>query len=244
MSLLELGDVHIAYGNVKAVKGIDLVVNDGEIVTLLGANGAGKTTTLRAISGLLRLQSGVIRFGEHELQAMPAHKIVELGICHVPEGRRVFGTLTVEENLNLGAYKYRNDPGRVQSGRERVYQLLPRLEERQRQLAGTLSGGEQQMLAIGRGLMSDPRVLLLDEPSLGLAPKLVQEIFRTICEINRQGVTILLVEQNARIALRVAERAYVLETGRIALSGESLELRRDPRVQQAYLGVKEAAGLS
>jgi branched-chain amino acid transport system ATP-binding protein len=238
MSLLELSDVHIAYGNVKAVKGIDLVVNDGEIVTLLGANGAGKTTTLRAMSGLLRLQSGIIRFGEHELQAMPAHKIVELGICHVPEGRRVFGTLTVEENLNLGAYKYRNDPGRVQSGRERVYQLFPRLEERRKQLAGTLSGGEQQMLAIGRGLMSDPRVLLLDEPSLGLAPKLVQEIFRTIYEINRQGVTILLVEQNARIALRVAQRAYVLETGRIALSGESLELRRDPRVQQAYLGIK------
>ncbi len=238
MSLLELSDVHIAYGNVKAVKGIDLVVNDGEIVTLLGANGAGKTTTLRAMSGLLRLQSGIIRFGEHELQAMPAHKIVELGICHVPEGRRVFGTLTVEENLNLGAYKYRNDPGRVQSGRERVYQLFPRLEERRKQLAGTLSGGEQQMLAIGRGLMSDPRVLLLDEPSLGLAPKLVREIFRTIYEINRQGVTILLVEQNARIALRVAQRAYVLETGRIALSGESLELRRDPRVQQAYLGIK------
>ncbi|NLJ59947.1 MAG: ABC transporter ATP-binding protein [Firmicutes bacterium] len=238
MSLLELSDVHIAYGNVKAVKGIDLVVNDGEIVTLLGANGAGKTTTLRAMSGLLRLQSGIIRFCEHELQAMPAHKIVELGICHVPEGRRVFGTLTVEENLNLGAYKYRNDPGRVQSGRERVYQLFPRLEERRKQLAGTLSGGEQQMLAIGRGLMSDPRVLLLDEPSLGLAPKLVQEIFRTIYEINRQGVTILLVEQNARIALRVAQRAYVLETGRIALSGESLELRRDPRVQQAYLGIK------
>jgi branched-chain amino acid transport system ATP-binding protein len=238
MSLLELSDVHIAYGNVKAVKGIDLVVNDGEIVTLLGANGAGKTTTLRAMSGLLRLQSGIIRFCEHELQAMPAHKIVELGICHVPEGRRVFGTLTVEENLNLGAYKYRNDPGRVQSGRERVYQLFPRLEERRKQLAGTLSGGEQQMLAIGRGLMSDPRVLLLDEPSLGLAPKLVREIFRTIYEINRQGVTILLVEQNARIALRVAQRAYVLETGRIALSGESLELRRDPRVQQAYLGIK------
>jgi branched-chain amino acid transport system ATP-binding protein len=244
MSLLELSDVHISYGNVEAVKGINLSVRDGEIVTLLGANGAGKTTTLQAISGLLRPQSGIIRFGECELQTMSAHKIVELGICHVPEGRRVFGTLTVEENLNLGAYKYRNDPSRVQSGRERVYQLFPRLEERRKQLAGTLSGGEQQMLAIGRGLMSDPRVLLLDEPSLGLAPKLVQEIFRTISEINRQGVTILLVEQNARIALRVAQRAYVLETGRIALRGESLELRRDPRVQQAYLGVKEASGLS
>lgn len=238
MSLLELRDVNVAYGNVKAVKGINLSINEGEIVTLLGANGAGKTTTLRAVSGLLRLQSGAIRFGELELQVMPAHRIVELGISHVPEGRKVFGTLTVEENLNLGAYKYRNDSGRVQAGRERVYKLFPRLEERRRQLAGTLSGGEQQMLAIGRGLMSDPRVLLLDEPSLGLAPKLVQEIFRTITEINKQGVTILLVEQNARIALRVAERAYVLETGKVALFGESGELRQDPRVQQAYLGIK------
>jgi branched-chain amino acid transport system ATP-binding protein len=238
MSLLELRDVNVAYGNVKAVKGINLSINEGEIVTLLGANGAGKTTTLRAVSGLLRLQSGAIRFGELELQVMPAHRIVELGISHVPEGRKVFGTLTVEENLNLGAYKYRNDSGRVQAGRERVYQLFPRLEERCKQLAGTLSGGEQQMLAIGRGLMSDPRVLLLDEPSLGLAPKLVQEIFRTITEINKQGVTILLVEQNARIALRVAERAYVLETGKVVLSGESRELRQDPRVQQAYLGIK------
>ncbi|MGB3843666.1 MAG: ABC transporter ATP-binding protein, partial [Bacillota bacterium] len=193
MSLLELVDVHVAYGNVEAVKGINLAVNEGEIVTLLGANGAGKTTTLRAISGLLRLRQGAIKFNEHELQTMPAHRIVELGICHVPEGRKVFGTLTVEENLNLGAYKYRKDPERVKAGRERVYQLFPRLEERQKQLAGTLSGGEQQMLAIGRGLMSDPRVLLLDEPSLGLAPILVQEIFRTICEINKQGVTILLV---------------------------------------------------
>lgn len=244
MSLLKLVDVHVAYGNVEAVKGINLAVNEGEIVTLLGANGAGKTTTLRAISGLLRLRQGAIKFNEHELQTMPAHRIVELGICHVPEGRKVFGTLTVEENLNLGAYKYRKDPERVKAGRDRVYQLFPRLEERQKQLAGTLSGGEQQMLAIGRGLMSDPRVLLLDEPSLGLAPILVQEIFRTICEINKQGVTILLVEQNARIALKVAERAYVLETGKIALSGKSEELRRDPRVQHAYLGVKEGAGLS
>ena len=238
MSLLELDNVHIAYGNIEAVKGINVSVHDGEIVTLLGANGAGKTTTLRAISGLLRPQSGIIRFGERELQTMPAHRIVELGISHVPEGRRVFGTLTVEENLNLGAYKYRNDSDRVRTGRERVYQLFPRLEERRKQLAGTLSGGEQQMLAIGRGLMADPRVLLLDEPSLGLAPKLVQEIFRTISEINKQGVTILLVEQNARIALRVAKRAYVLETGKVALSGESGELRQDPREQQAYLGIK------
>jgi branched-chain amino acid transport system ATP-binding protein len=244
MGLLELRDVHIAYGNVEAVKGIDLSVNDGEIVTLLGANGAGKTTTLRAISGLLRPQSGSIQFGDLKLEVMPAHRIVELGISHVPEGRKVFGTLTVEENLNLGAYKHRNDSARVRTERERVYALFPRLEERRIQLAGTLSGGEQQMLAIGRGLMAAPKVLLLDEPSLGLAPKLVQEIFRTICEINRQGVTILLVEQNARIALRVAERAYVLETGRIALSGKSCDLRRDPRVQQAYLGIKDAVGVS
>lgn len=244
MTLLELKDVHVAYGNVEAVKGIDLSVYDGEIVTLLGANGAGKTTTLRAISGLLRPQSGSIHFGDLRLEAMPAHKIVELGISHVPEGRKVFGTLTVEENLNLGAYKYRNASARVRTERERVYALFPRLEERRTQLAGTLSGGEQQMLAIGRGLMAAPRVLLLDEPSLGLAPKLVQEIFRTICEINRQGVTILLVEQNARIALRVAERAYVLETGRIALCGKSRDLRRDPRVQQAYLGMKDAVSVS
>ena len=186
MTLLELRDVHIAYGNVEAVKGIDLSVNDGEIVTLLGANGAGKTTTLRAISGLLRPQSGSINFGDLRLEAMPAHKIVELGISHVPEGRKVFGALTVEENLNLGAYKYRNDSGRVRTERERVYELFPRLEERRRQLAGTLSGGEQQMLAIGRGFMADPKFLLLDVTSLGLAPNLVQEIFRTICEINRQ----------------------------------------------------------
>ncbi|MEW6228602.1 MAG: ABC transporter ATP-binding protein [Bacillota bacterium] len=238
MSLLELEDVHIAYGNVEAVKGISLTVEEGETVTLLGANGAGKTTTLRAISGLLRPRSGKIRLGSHELQSVPAHQIVELGIAHVPEGRRMFGTLTVEENLNLGAYKYRRDPERVKAGRERAYKLFPRLAERKNQLAGTLSGGEQQMLAIGRGLMADPRVLLLDEPSLGLAPKLVQEIFRTISEINRQGVTILLVEQNARLALRVAHRAYVLETGRVVLSGPSAELRRDPRIQQAYLGMR------
>ena len=240
MGLLELHDVEIAYGNIQVVKGINLSVKGGEIVTLLGANGAGKTTTLQAISGLLRLKSGIITFNNEEIQTMPAHKIVELGICHVPEGRRVFGTLTVEENLNLGAYKYRNDLKHVKTGRERVYYLFPRLKERRTQLAGTLSGGEQQMLAIGRGLMSDPKVLLLDEPSLGLAPILVQEIFQTVLEINKQGVTILLVEQNARIALRLAKRAYVLETGRIVLNGSSLELRQDPGVQKAYLGVKGA----
>ncbi len=244
MSLLELEDVHIAYGNVEAVKGISLSVDEGETVTLLGANGAGKTTTLRAISGLLRPRSGVIRLGSRELQTIPAHSIVELGIAHVPEGRRMFGTLTVEENLNLGAYKHRRDMRRIASGRDRVYKLFPRLAERRGQLAGTLSGGEQQMLAIGRGLMADPSVLLLDEPSLGLAPKLVQEIFRTIREISRQGVTILLVEQNARLALQVANRAYVLETGRVVVSGPSLELRRDPRIQQAYLGARRRVPLA
>ena len=237
MSLLELEDVHIAYGNVEAVKGISLSVEEGEAVTLLGANGAGKTTTLRAISGLLRPRAGRIRLGGEEIQSVAAHRIVELGVAHVPEGRRVFATLTVEENLNLGAYKHRQALDRVQAARERAYRLFPRLAERRGQLAGTLSGGEQQMLAIARGLMADPKVLLLDEPSLGLAPKLVQEIFRTIREINQQGVTILLVEQNARIALRVAHRAHVLETGKIVLSGPSRELRRDPRIQQAYLGM-------
>ncbi len=236
MSLLELHDVHVAYGNVEAVKGISLEVDEGETVTLLGANGAGKTTTLRAISGLVRPRRGSIRLGSFDVGATPAHRIVELGIAHVPEGRRVFGTLTVEENLNLGAYRHRRDRARVSAGRERVYALFPRLAERRAQLAGTLSGGEQQMLAIGRGLMADPKVLLLDEPSLGLAPKLVHDIFLTIQEIARQGVTILLVEQNARLALRVARRAYVLDTGRIALAGPSEELSRDPRMQQAYLG--------
>ncbi|MGE5593050.1 MAG: ABC transporter ATP-binding protein [Betaproteobacteria bacterium] len=237
MSLLELEDVRVSYGNVDAVKGITMSVNEGETVTLLGANGAGKTTTLRAISGLLRPRGGRIRLDGQEIQALPAHRIVELGVAHVPEGRRVFATLTVEENLNLGAYKHRQDRARVEAGRDRAYRLFPRLAERRNQLAGTLSGGEQQMLAIARGLMANPRVLLLDEPSLGLAPKLVQEIFRTIREINREGVTILLVEQNARIALHVAHRAYVLETGHIVLAGPSRELREDPRVQQAYLGM-------
>ncbi|MCR4403294.1 MAG: ABC transporter ATP-binding protein [Firmicutes bacterium] len=237
MSLLELEDVHISYGNVEAVKGVSMVVGEGETVTLLGANGAGKTTTLRAISGLLRPRAGRIRLGNQDIHTLPAHRIVGLGVAHVPEGRRVFSTLTVEENLNLGAYGHRANRARVEASRERAYRLFPRLAERRGQLAGTLSGGEQQMLAIARGLMADPKVLLLDEPSLGLAPKLVQEIFRTIREINRQGVTILLVEQNARIALCVSHRAYVLETGRIVLAGSSRELRQDSRVQQAYLGV-------
>ncbi|MCR4424976.1 MAG: ABC transporter ATP-binding protein [Firmicutes bacterium] len=240
MSLLEIREVRIAYGNVEAIKGISLTVEEGEIVTLLGANGAGKTTTLRAVSGLLRPRSGSIRLRDDEISSMPAHRIVERGVAHVPEGRKVFGTLTTEENLNLGAYRHRHDPAKVAAGRKRVYELFPRLLERRNQLAGTLSGGEQQMLAIGRGLMADPRILLLDEPSLGLAPKLVQEIFRTIRGINAQGVTILLVEQNARLALRVSHRAYVLETGKIVLSGPSRELASDPRIKQAYLGGRQS----
>lgn len=238
MILLELEDVKIAYGNVEAVHGISLAVKRGQIATILGANGAGKTTTLRAISGLIRPKSGCIRLADADISQTPAHQIVSRGIAHVPEGRRVFSTLTVEENLKLGAYKHRGHPDKVSSNMARVYQLFPRLKERRLQLAGTLSGGEQQMLAIGRGLMPDPDVLLLDEPSLGLAPKLVQEIFRVVREINQQGVTILLVEQNARLALRISNYAYVLETGRIVLSGPADELRRDPRVKKAYLGEK------
>lgn len=229
-------DVRISYGNVEAVHGIDIDVDQGKIVTLLGANGAGKTTTLRAISGLIRPRSGKIHLSDADITSLPAHQIVNRGVAHVPEGRKVFSTLTVEENLKLGAYRYRNQPGRSAQFMKRVYTLFPRLEERRNQLAGTLSGGEQQMLAMGRGLMAEPEIMLLDEPSLGLAPKLVQDIFRVVQEINKQGVTILLVEQNARMALRISDYAYVLETGRVALSGPAQELRRDPRVKKAYLG--------
>ena len=235
-SLLALKDVRIAYGNVEAVHGIALEVGEGKIVTLLGANGAGKTTTLRAISGLLRPRAGQIMLRGTDITNLPAHEIVNMGGAHVPEGRRVFATLTVEENLKLGAYKHRREPQRWVGTIKKVYELFPRLEERRNQLAGTLSGGEQQMLAIGRGLMAEPEIILLDEPSLGLAPKLVQEIFRVIIEINRRGTTVLLVEQNARMALKISDDAYVLETGRIALSGPAAELRDDPRVRKAYLG--------
>ncbi|MGI6147477.1 MAG: ABC transporter ATP-binding protein [Firmicutes bacterium] len=235
-SLLALKDVRIAYGNVEAVHGIALEVGEGKIVTLLGANGAGKTTTLRAISGLLRPRAGQIMLRGTDITNLPAHEIVNMGVAHVPEGRRVFATLTVEENLKLGAYKHRREPQRWVGTIKKVYELFPRLEERRNQLAGTLSGGEQQMLAIGRGLMAEPEIILLDEPSLGLAPKLVQEIFRVIIEINRRGTTVLLVEQNARMALKISDDAYVLETGRIALSGPAAELRDDPRVRKAYLG--------
>lgn len=235
-ALLNVKDLQIYYGSIEALKGISLEVDEGEIVTVLGANGAGKSTLLRAISGLLPIRGGKIEFDEKELNNVPAFKIVMKGISHVPEGRKVFATLTVEENLNLGAYIQRKDIKVVKEAKERVFNLFPILKSRRNQLAGTLSGGEQQMLAIGRGLMSAPRVLLLDEPSLGLAPFLVKQIFQIIREINSQGIAILLVEQNARKALNVANRGYVLETGNITISGLSSDLRSNQKVQEAYLG--------
>ncbi len=237
MALLEVHNLHVAYGAIRALKGISFTVNEGEIVTLIGANGAGKTTTLRTISGLLKPVEGDIRFrGESLLQYRP-HEIVQKGIIHVPEGRRVFARMTVQENLEMGAYT-RNDKDGIAEDMERVFTLFPRLKERRTQLAGTLSGGEQQMLAIGRALMSRPRVLLMDEPSMGLAPVLVEEIFDTIKELNeREKLTILLVEQNAHMALQIAHRGYVLETGRITLAGTAQELAANPDVQKAYLGI-------
>lgn len=233
--LFTIEDLEVSYGSVAALKGISLKVNKGEIVTILGANGAGKTTTMRTISQLLKASSGSIRFRGEELTEMPAHKVVKLGISHSPEGRRVFGVLTVEENLLLGAYTQRKvNPKTLRW----VYEMFPRLEERRKQLAGTLSGGEQQMLAIGRSLMSDPEMLLLDEPSLGIAPILVKTIFEQIKEVSRQGVTVLLVEQNAKAALKLADRGYVLDVGRIALEGTSAELLASDKVQEAYLGKK------
>ena len=235
MAMLELAGVHVHYGHVHALKGIDLQVEEGEIVALLGANGAGKSTTLRAISGLVRPRQGRITFRGEDVTRRPAHQLPALGIAHAPEGRRVFGPLTVDENLTLGAYR-QHDRAVVEETRRWVFDLFPRLKERRRQLAGTMSGGEQQMLAIGRALMSRPALLLLDEPSLGLAPLVVRQIFHTIREINRQGVTVLLVEQNARAALKLAHRAYVLETGTVALAGPAEQLLHNPRMQEAYLG--------
>jgi branched-chain amino acid transport system ATP-binding protein len=233
--LLEISDLHVRYGHIEALHGIDLHVERGEIVTILGANGAGKSTTLLAVSGLVRPWRGSIRLGDTLLHKLPAHRIVRQGVAQAPEGRRVFGTLTVHENLSLGAFCSR-DPSRSRQTEEWIYQLFPVLAERRRQLAGTLSGGEQQMLAIGRALMADPQILLLDEPSLGLAPILVKTIFQTLREINQAGMTIVLVEQNARAALKLAHRGYVLEVGRIALAGPAADLLADPRVQNAYLG--------
>ncbi|HEX9116942.1 MAG TPA: ABC transporter ATP-binding protein [Anaerolineae bacterium] len=235
--MLEVQDVHAYYGHVHALKGISLQVNQGEIVALIGANGAGKTTTLRTVSGLLRPRQGEVRIAGQSIAAMPAHQVVFLGVSHSPEGRRIFSTLTVDENLNMGAYTLGGQRARIEEHRDRVFALFPRLLERRKQLAGTLSGGEQQMLAIGRALMADPKILLLDEPSLGLAPLLVKTIFDTVREINRNtGMTILLVEQNARAALRLAHKGYVLETGSIVLSGAANDLLNDERVRKSYLG--------
>jgi len=235
VSLLDLDDVHVHYGAIHALKGVTIDVETGQIVTLVGANGAGKSTTLRAISGLLKPSQGAIRFQGKPLAGCPAHEIVRLGISHVPEGRIVFANLSVEDNLELGAYLRRDRAGIVVD-RKKIYALFPRLEERRRQASGTLSGGEQQMLAIGRALMARPKLLLMDEPSLGLAPLLVREIFRVIREIREQGMTIVLVEQNARMALSVADRGYVLETGVVCLSDRADALLRNPEVQAAYLG--------
>ena len=235
MILLELEATHVHYGAIHALKGVSISVEEGQIVTLVGANGAGKSTTLRAISGLLKPSAGAIRYRGNSIAGRPAHEIVKLGISHVPEGRIVFANLSVADNLDLGAYLRRDRAG-IAEDLKRVFRLFPRLEERRRQPSGTLSGGEQQMLAIGRALMARPKLLLMDEPSLGLAPLLVREIFAVIREIRGQGTTIVLVEQNARMALAVADRGYVLETGQIALADEAKALRNNEQVRKTYLG--------
>ena len=232
--ILKVEDINVYYGAIHAIKGVSFEVNEGEIVTLIGANGAGKTTTLQAVSGLLRSRTGSIEFMGENLGHIPAHKIVEKGLAQVPEGRRVFLQMTVEENLEMGAYTQPNSG--VDRDLEKVYEQFPRLRERRRQIAGTLSGGEQQMLAMGRVLMSNPKLLMLDEPSMGLAPILVEQIFDIIKELHKKGTTILLVEQNAQMALSVADRAYVMETGKITLSGTGAELAASDSVRKAYLG--------
>ncbi|GAK52260.1 amino acid/amide ABC transporter ATP-binding protein 2, HAAT family [Candidatus Moduliflexus flocculans] len=233
--LLQIQNLHVKYGNIEVLHGVSVDVREGEIVSILGANGAGKSTTLLTISGLVRPAQGQILFNGAPLHTMKAHDIVRAGIAHIPEGRRMFGTLTVQENLRLGAFTS-NDQQRIRQNQEWIYELFPILKERRNQLAGTLSGGEQQMLAIGRGLMIHPKILLLDEPSLGLAPLLVKTIFQTLQKINAAGVTVVLVEQNARMALKIAHRGYVLEVGRIALQDEANALLANPDVQNAYLG--------
>jgi branched-chain amino acid transport system ATP-binding protein len=235
VALLEVKDVHTFYGNIEALKGVSLEVEQGEIVTLIGSNGAGKSTTLRSISGLTPPRKGSIKFDGREIGETAPQDIVRLGISHAPEGRKIFHRMSVRENLDLGAY-LRRDADDMESDVARVYELFPRLEERQRQKAGTMSGGEQQMLAIGRALMARPKLLLLDEPSMGLAPILVERIYETVAQINEQGTTILLVEQNANFALEVSKRGYVLETGAVAVSDDAATLRDNPDVQKAYLG--------
>ena len=233
--LLEVNDINVFYGAIHALQGVSFHVNKGEIVTLIGANGAGKSTTLNSICGLLRSRSGQIKFKDQEITLTPAEEIVGIGIAHSPEGRKIFAPLTVRENLEMGAY-LRKDKTEIQRNLERVYKSFPRIKERLGQLGGTLSGGEQQMLAMGRALMASPDLLLLDEPSMGLSPILVEEIFNIILDINSQGVSILLVEQNAQMALSVANRGYVLETGRVVLEGKGQELLNNPQVAKAYLG--------
>jgi branched-chain amino acid transport system ATP-binding protein len=235
MAFLKVTDIHTFYGNIQALKGITIEVAEGECVTLIGSNGAGKSTTLRSISGLTPPRTGSIMLAGQEISQLPPQEIVRLGICQAPEGRKCFGRMTVRENLELGAFLRRDHDG-IMSDLDRVYELFPRLKERETQKAGTMSGGEQQMLAIGRALMGSPKLLLLDEPSMGIAPVLVERIYETIAEINQQGTTILLVEQNANFALEVSKRGYVLETGSVAMTDSSSSLRTNPEVQKAYLG--------
>ena len=235
MSMLEVKDLEVYYGVIQAIKGISFHVEEGEVIALIGANGAGKTTTLQTITGMLNAQAGSIQFEGTELTKIPGHKIVSMGMAHVPEGRRVFAQLSVLENLKLGAYT-RKDKTEIEESLKRVYKSFPRLEERKNQLAGTLSGGEQQMLAMGRALMSKPRSVLMDEPSMGLSPIFVEEIFNIIKEISAEGTTVLLVEQNAKKALSIADRAYVLETGKIVLEGDAKDLLNDESIKKAYLG--------
>ena len=232
--MLKAENLNVYYGPIHAVKGVGFEVNEGEIVTLIGANGAGKSTTLKTISGLMRSRGGSIEFMDKSIASTAPHKIVELGIAHVPEGRRIFTSMTVEENLDMGAFTVRGS--NIDADKERVFEQFPRLKERRKQIAGTLSGGEQQMLAMGRALMSHPKLMMLDEPSMGLAPILVEQVFDIIASLHKAGTTILLVEQNAEMALSIADRAYVMETGRITLSGTGKELAASEEVQKAYLG--------
>jgi len=234
-ALLDLAKVEIAYGGIQAVKGIDLHVDKGELVCLIGTNGAGKTTTLKGITGLQPVKAGTVRYGGKNVTGGRSFELVRMGLAMVPEGRGVFGALTIEENLAMGAY-IRNDTAAIKHDIERVFELFPRLKERRRQTAGTLSGGEQQMLAMGRALMSKPKLLLLDEPSMGLAPLMVQKVFETVLKVSSEGVTILLIEQNAKLALEVSSRGYVMESGVITVSGDSRTLLHDPAVRAAYLG--------